>query len=156
MPLSRRRFLGQAALAAGATLSPRWLRAAPAPGAAARVVAARARYARVAAFINRTQPALRASIIAAAGEALRGELRLPGSSGLSQVGDPPQWLTPQHHDEEFLWSLNRMMHWKTLLQAHALTQDERYARKVAGELDDWITRAVQPPLRHADGTPATA
>lgn len=155
MLLSRRRFLGHVALAAGAALSPSWLRAASAPGAAARVKAARGRYARVASFINRTQPDLRARIIAAAEEALRGQLRLPGSSGLSQVGDPPRWLTPQHKDEEFLWSLNRMMHWKTLLQAHALTSDGRYARKVAAELDDWIAVAVQPPLRHADGTPAT-
>jgi len=155
MPLSRRRFLGHAALATGAALAPSWLRAAPASGTAARITAARARYARVTAFINRAQHGLRAAIIAAADEAMRGQLRLPGSSGLSSVGDPPQWLTPQHQDEEFLWSLNRMMHWKTLLQAQALTQDSRYARKVAVELDDWIARAVQPPLRHADGTPAT-
>jgi len=86
---------------------------------------------------------------------MRGLLLLPGSSQLSQVGDPPLWLTPQHQDEEYLWGLNRMMHWKTLLQARALTGDERYAQKVAAELDDWIARAVQPPLRHPDGSPAT-
>lgn len=153
MPLSRRRFLDQAALATGAVLAPRWLRAAPAAGLAARIAPARERYARVAAFINRFHPALREKTIAAAEEAMRGLLLLPGSSRLSQVGNPPAWLTPQHQDEEFLWSLNRMMHWKTLLQAHALTKDGRYARKVATELDDWITRAVQPPLRHPDGVP---
>ncbi|HEX2862573.1 MAG TPA: heparinase II/III family protein, partial [Lacunisphaera sp.] len=153
MPLSRRRFLGRAALATGAMLSPPWLRAAPVPGVVARITSARARYARVASFINRTQPELRASIIAAGDAAMGGRLPLPGSSGLSQVGDPPRWLAPQHEDEEFLWSLNRMMHWKTLLQAHALTKDERYARKVATELDDWIARAVQPSLRHANGAP---
>jgi hypothetical protein len=153
MPLSRRRFLGHTALAAGAAIAPRWLKAAPEPALASRAAAARTRYRRVADFINRRHPELRAKTIAAAEEALRGLLLLPGSSRLSQVGDPPAWQTPQHGDEEFLWSLNRMMHWKTLLQAHALTKDDRYAQKVAAELDDWMVRAVQPPLRHPDGTP---
>ena len=46
-----------------------------------------------------------------------------------------------------------MMHWKTLLQAEALTGERRYADKVIAELDDWITQAVQPPLAHPDGRP---
>lgn len=153
MPSTRRRFLQQAVLAAGLTLGPPCLRAAGGADLAARTAAARARYRRVAAFINREHPALRARTIAAADEAMRGLLLLSGSSALSLVGDPPGWLTPQHGDEEYLWGLNRMMHWKTLLQAHALTGDSRYAAKVAVELDDWIARAVQPPLRHPDGRP---
>jgi hypothetical protein len=152
MPLTRRQFLGRTALAAGATLCPALLLAEPA-GLVARTAAARRRFARVAVFINQSHPALRAKIIAAADEAMRGMLLLPGSSGLSSVGSPPDWLTPQHRDEEFLWSLNRMMHWKTLLQAHALTGDERYAVKVAAELDDWIARTQPPSFRHADGRP---
>lgn len=152
MSFSRRRFLGHAALAAGAALSARWVQAAPA--LATRTTAARERYRRVAAFINRSHPALRDKTVASAEEAVGGWLALPGSSRLSQVGNPPAWLMPQHQDEEFLWGLNRMMHWKTLLQARALTGDERFAAKVAAELDDWITTAVQPPLRHADGAPA--
>ncbi|HWA26617.1 MAG TPA: heparinase II/III family protein [Lacunisphaera sp.] len=152
MFLSRRQFLERTALAAGVTLVGGLPAAAP---TSSRVVSARERYARVADFINRRHPELRAKIVAAADEAMRGLLMLPGSSRLSQVGNPPAWLTPQHQDEEFLWGLNRMMHWKTLLQARALAGDERYAQKVAAELDDWIARAVQPPLRHGDGTPAT-
>ena len=155
MPLTRRHFLSQVALATGAALAGNGLKAARDTGGsrALRITAARERYRRVAAFINRTQPELRGKIIASAEEAMRGLLQLPGSSQLSSVGNPPGWLAPQHGDEEYLWSLNRMMHWKTLLQAHALTGDGRYAAKVASELDDWIARAVQPPLRHPDGTP---
>ena len=152
MPLTRRQFLGRTVLAAGATLCPALLRAEPAD-LATRTAAARRRFARVAAFINQSHPALRAKIVAAADEAMRGLLLLPGSSGLSSVGSPPDWLTPRHQDEEFLWGLNRMMHWKTLLQAHALTGDERYAAKVAAELDDWIARTQPPSFRHADGRP---
>jgi hypothetical protein len=78
---------------------------------------------------------------------------LPGNSELSAVGDPPDWFTPRYGDEEYLWSLNRMMHWKTLLQAYALTGDRRYPQKVVAELDDWIARAQPPAFRHPDGTP---
>jgi len=158
-PLSRRRFCGRVAVLAGSAFCPDLLRAAATPtenpGAALarRTATARERYRRVAAFVNRAHPELRAKTVALAEEAMRGLLLLPGSSELSVVGDPPDWLTPQHNDEEYLWSLNRMMHWKTLLQAHALTGEERYAAKVAAELDDWIARTAPPPFRHPDGRP---
>ncbi len=152
MPLSRRQFIGQTALVAGAALSPSLLRA-EASGLVARTAPARRRFARVAAFINGAHPDLRAKILAAADQAMHGLLLLPGSSALSSVGNPPAWLVPQHGDEEYLWGLNRMMHWKTLLQAHALTGDERYAAKVGVELDDWIARTPPPSFRHPDGRP---
>jgi hypothetical protein len=155
MGLSRRQFLGGAALISAAALQPRWLAAAaPEPGRSdlvARTQAARERYARVAAFINRANPVLRGNTIAAADEAMRGQLLLPGSPTLSSVGTPPAWLTPQHGDEEFLWSLHRMMHWKTLLQARALTGDDRYAGRVMEEWTDWMRQTTQPPLRDAAG-----
>lgn len=154
MNLCRRRFLTQAALAAGATLAGSRLQAAGAGSdLAARTAGARERYRRVADFINRAHPALREKILTAAAAAMNGQLLLPGNSLPSDVGTPPRWLAPQHGDEEFLWSLNRMMHWKTLLQAEALTGEARYGDKVRVELDDWITQAVQPPLTHPDGRP---
>jgi Heparinase II/III N-terminus/Heparinase II/III-like protein len=171
-PLSRREFIERTALCAGGVLLPLVLRAesgAPVRGGQSlrkdvstgdldaslkqRSIAARRRFARVAAFINRSHLALREKTIASAEEAMRGLLLLPGSSELSSVGIPPDWLTMQHNDEEFIWSLNRMMHWKTLLQAHALTGDGRYAEKVAAELDDWIKRTQPPSLYRPDGTP---
>ncbi len=156
--LSRREFLGRAAVAAGALFHTRPAGAEPAADAidrawAVRASGARRRIARVAAFINRAHPRLRQQTIDAAEEAMRGLLHLPGSSGLSAVGNPPDWFTPRYGDEEYLWSLNRMMHWKTLLHAHALTGDGRYAARVTEELDDWIERARPPSFRHADGTP---
>lgn len=156
MPLSRRRFLGQAALVTGAALCPGWLRGGANDGGAnlaKRTAAARQRYARVATFINESRPELRARTIASAEDAMRGLLFLPGSSQPSQVGSPPAWLVPQHNDEEFLWSLNRMMHWKTLLQAHALTGEGRYAAKVVAELDDWMATVPPPAIRAANGRP---
>jgi hypothetical protein len=171
-PLTRRQFLERAALAAGAAACRPSLRARVAgtgrPGPVSesglspaefsarlvdRTAGARRRIARAAAFIRGSHPELRAQILADAGNALRGRLLLPGNSALSAVGDPPDWLTPRYGDEEYLWSLNRMAHWKTLLRAHALTGEPRYAEKVVAELDDWIARAAPPILRHADGTP---
>lgn len=173
IPLTRRQFLERAALVAGAAAyRPSSLRASAAstgnsnpvavsgisPSAfsasvAHRTAAARQRIARAAAFIRETHPELRAQILADADDALRGRLLLPGNSALSSVGNPPDWLTPRYGDEEYLWSLNRMAHWKTLLRAHALTGDPRYAEKVVAELNDWIARAAPPDLRHSDGTP---
>src|SRR5690606_16757474 len=131
---SRRRFLERTALATGAVLAGRSGLAAAesaasidrfSAGLVARTQPARERFARVAAFITRVHPRSREQIIAAAEEAMRGELLLPGSRELSFVGNPPDWFTPRYGDEEYLWSLNRMMHWKTLVQAHALTGDAR-------------------------------
>ncbi len=99
---------------------------------------------------------VRAQILVDAENALRGELLLPGSSALSRVGNPPAWLTPRYGDEEYLWGLNRMMHWKTLLRAHALTGEAHYATKVVTELDDWIAHVPPPAFRRADGAPDPA
>lgn len=159
--LSRRQFVERAAIAAGAVLCPSGIRAsnssrAPAElaaGLSERTSRARRRIATVARFLDEAYPQLRRETIAAADEALRGELLLPGHHGLSFVGDPPDWLTPRYGDEEYLWSLNRMAHWKSLLRAHALTGEERYAAKVVDELDDWIARAGAPRFLHHDGTP---
>jgi hypothetical protein len=170
--ISRRTFLEQVALVSGAAVCSSLPRSRAADSIAtpelfggdltlegfderltARTSAARARFQRVAAFINRDQPRLRAATLAAADEAMRGLLLLPGNRALSEVGNPPDWLSPRYGDEEYLWSLNRMMHWKTLLHAHALTRDERYAEKVVAELDDWMMRATRPSLLHADGSP---
>ncbi|HYD83905.1 MAG TPA: heparinase II/III family protein, partial [Opitutus sp.] len=159
--LSRRQFVEHAVLTAGAALCPSALRASNSSSVSAELAAglgdratrARHRIATVARFLDEAYPQLRRETIAAADEALRGELLLPGNRALSFVGDPPDWFTPRYGDEEYLWSLNRMMHWKTLLRAHALTGEEHYAAKVVDELDDWIARARAPHFRHDDGTP---
>src|SRR5690554_2340405 len=39
-----------------------------------------------------------------------------------------------------------MHHWRPLLRAYALTGEDRFAAKVAAELDDWIARCPPPPM----------
>src|SRR5690606_33316102 len=86
-------------------------------------------------------------LLAAADLAVRGELRLPGTGGKPAfVGNPPDWHRIANKDKEYLWGLNRMLHWIPLLQAYALSGEARYAEKVVTELDDWLERCPPPPL----------
>lgn len=53
-----------------------------------------------------------------------------------------QWnlyaMRPGNADVKYPWELARSQHWVTLAQAYCLTADERYAREIADELDDFV------------------
>lgn len=102
-----------------------------------------------ASFINRHIPDLKNKIIHEADMALAGMLILPGSGRKPVfVGNLPKWKdnpTPQK-DREAIFVLNRMEHWKPLLQAFMLTGDERYAARVTAELSDWISACERPDI----------
>lgn len=119
-----------------------------------RVAPARVRLRQVAEYLNAHEPVGRTQLLASADAALAGQWILPGSEGRPVfIGDPPAWTTPRFGNEEYLWALNRMAHWKPLLRAHALTGEDRYARKVVTELDDWMARVhPAPPFHRADGS----
>jgi hypothetical protein len=100
-----------------------------------------------AAFLRDRAPDQVRKTLAEAELALRGLLVLPGTGDKPLfVGDPPQWAANPTGDEEYLWGLNRMFHWTTLLRAYSLTGQSRYARKVVAELSDWIERCPRPPV----------
>jgi len=74
-------------------------------------------------------------------------LVLPGTGGKPHfVGNPPRWFDNPFHDNEYVWSLNRMFYWIPLLRAFTLTGDPRYAQKVVDELQGWIKSCPRPPI----------
>ena len=74
-----------------------------------RALQAKARY------LNAQFPTFAASLIQSADEALEGRLILPGTMAETYfVGDPPDWTANPVDDNEYVWSLNRMGHWKAL------------------------------------------
>jgi hypothetical protein len=93
------------------------------------------------------RPELRDDVLAAAEHAMGGMLVLPGTGGkLHFVGSPPRWMHRDVDDREYLYSLNRMEHWKTLATAFSLTGDRRFAEKITDELRDWLAACRRPPL----------
>ena len=64
----------------------------------------------------------------------------PTSSAIRPTGTP----TP-FHDAEYLFALNRMFHWRTLLAAYTFTGERRFATKVTDELRNWIASCPPPP-----------
>jgi len=90
-------------------------------------------------YIRKNLPDLAEITIQKANYALEGLFRLPGTGGKKVfAGNPPDWYRRVNNDNEYLWQLNRMEHWQPLLQAYSLTGEERYARKVIDELENWI------------------
>jgi uncharacterized heparinase superfamily protein len=47
-------------------------------------------------------------------------------------------MRPENADVKYPWELARCQHWAVLGQAFTLTGDERYAREIANELDDFV------------------
>lgn len=47
-------------------------------------------------------------------------------------------MRPGNADVKYPWELARCQHWVTLGQAYRLTGDERFAREIANELDDFV------------------
>lgn len=102
-------------------------------------------------------PEIVASTLARADEAMRGMLTLPGTGGKPAfIGNPVDWATPRYNDPEYTWSVNRMGHWLAMLQAWALTGDDRYPARVTAEMDHWIATQPCPADVPADPTAARA
>lgn len=77
---------------------------------------------------------------------------LPGTKGeWFFVGNPPAWFDNRGNDEEYVWTLNRMHHWKDLLNAYYVTKDSKYAEKVISELLNWIDQCPRPKIDLSPG-----
>lgn len=77
---------------------------------------------------------------------------LPGTMNRPYfVGNPPQWYENPVDDEEYVWVLNRMGHWKDFVIAYALTDEKRYAQKILDEMMDWIEKCPCPDIKGNEG-----
>ncbi|MDY5930505.1 MAG: alginate lyase family protein [Candidatus Ornithospirochaeta sp.] len=98
-------------------------------------------------------PGIAEEIIRSADQAMRGMLVLPGTGPEPFfVGNPPKWEENPCNDNEYTFSLNRLIHLKTMSEAYSLTGDEAYAEKVLSELEDWIDSEKRPAIFNPDGS----
>lgn len=103
-------------------------------------------------YIAKHFPEIAQRAVSLADEALQGRLVLPGAGPAPCfVGNPPNWKENPSGDDEYIYQLNRMEHWRTMLEAYSITGNECYARKVIQELSDWLTQNPCPPLRDGQG-----
>jgi hypothetical protein len=88
-------------------------------------------------------------------EERRGRFVLPGAGGRPLfAGAPPRWnenATPSA-DKEWIWELNRHLHWPRLLRVAALDGDESLRAQVLGEWLDWIERCPAPAWEDDEGS----
>lgn len=115
-------------------------------GAVSRIADPQAQVQKASALASR-RAELRDQLLQSAENAMAGMLVLPGTRGQPHsVGSPPRWMQRDVPDQEYLFSLNRMDHWKTLLAAFSFTGERRFAQKVTDELRDWLSACSRPPL----------
>lgn len=98
-------------------------------------------------YINENLPKVKERIVAEANELLEGMMVLPGTDAKPYfVGNPPDWFNNPVNHNEYTFHLNRMNQWKPLLEAFTLTGDQRYAKRVIDELNDWIEKCPRPDI----------
>lgn len=96
-------------------------------------------------------PEIKEGLLKDAAYAMAGKVKLPGTGGgYAPVGNPPKWTENTYNTNEYIWQINRMDHWLTLLAAYTLTGDEAYGNKVVDELNNWIDVMVRPALIKGD------
>ncbi|WNR45753.1 alginate lyase family protein [Paenibacillus roseipurpureus] len=109
-------------------------------------------FEQIACYLREEDPSLVESIVIKAQLALKGKQVLPGTQGkLEYIGSPPDWTHNKFNDKGYVWTLNRMQHWRTLAQAYLLTGEQSYVECIRRELADWIARNPCPPIpEHAE------
>lgn len=99
------------------------------------------------AYIIKHLPEILKKTLEEAEFAVQGRLVLPGTGGKPYfVENPPAWYENPVQDEEYVWGLNRMLHWKTLMEAFCLTKNTNCAEKVVEELLNWISECPRPDI----------
>jgi len=69
-----------------------------------------------------------------------------GDSTIS-FGDHIDFRNNPTNSNEWIWGLNRMNHWVTLLNGYLKTSNEAYAQEYNSEVIDWTVRNPAPPFR---------
>lgn len=96
-------------------------------------------------FIKNHCPDYGLDIVRQANQFMAGKMVLCGTGGRPYyVGNPPKWMENPLHDNEFVWQLNRMEHWITLVRAYYLTGETKYVEKMLDEWENWMDTC--PPL----------
>lgn len=96
-------------------------------------------------------PEIKEYLLSYAEYGLEGKVKLPGTGGkFAFAGNPPEWTVNTYNTNEYIWQLNRMNPWVTLLAAYTLTKDKKYANKVIEELYNWIEVMPRPKLIKGD------
>ena len=79
---------------------------------------------------------------------------IPGSNGVRiHIGTPPRWSDSLTDDEEGLWVVNRTHYFTLLSHLYHLVGEKEYAKKVLGDMENWIDTCPLPPLPTPDSTP---
>jgi len=63
------------------------------------------------------------------------------------LGERIDYRNNPTEDNEWIWGLNRMGHWITLLSGYKHTGNENYAREFNAQVIDWTIRNPAPPFR---------
>ena len=109
----------------------------------------RARYEKLVLSIekDKEKPGYLNKCEADAANAMNNMFVLPGTEGkLFHVGTPPAWNECRTKDEEYLWHLNRMEYFKLLSRLYHITGDDKYAKKVLADIENWIDSCPVAPL----------
>lgn len=101
--------------------------------------------------IRRLFPDIYAAQVRQGEQCLRGMLILPGSAKPHFIGNPVNWHENLFNDAEYTYFLNRMDHWRRMLEAYSLTGNEEYAHKVMEEFYHWIEHCPCQPLYDEKG-----
>lgn len=101
--------------------------------------------------IRRQFPDIYAAQVENAENCLKGMTLLPGCPTLHFIGNPVKWHENLFNDAEYTYQLNRMDHWRVMLEAYSLTGDKRFANKVMEEFYHWIEDCPRQPLYNSDG-----
>lgn len=98
-------------------------------------------------YICNKTPEAKERILNVANNAFEGKIILPGTGAKYYfVGNPPEWYENKVNYNEYVWQLNRMYHWESMLQAYTITGEAKYAQKIVQELEDWIINCPRPSL----------
>ncbi|WP_113673685.1 heparinase II/III family protein [Vallitalea guaymasensis] len=96
-------------------------------------------------YLQKEYPDIYAGLIDRANKYRDGYILLPGTGGdYIHIGNPPNWFDNIVSDNEYIWQLNRMKYWFTLIDAYIILEDETYITKVINDMDNWL-KVCNPP-----------
>lgn len=96
-------------------------------------------------YVKENYPEIYNGLVDKANKYLDGYILLPGTGGkFIQIGNPPNWYENLVEDNEYVWQLNRMNYWYTLIDAYIILEDEKYISKVISDMDHWLDTCLPP------------
>jgi Heparinase II/III N-terminus/Heparinase II/III-like protein len=93
----------------------------------------------------KTSSSRKAERDAAADKVLKHEFTYDGQ--IIQMGERIDYSNNPTNNLEWIWGLNRMKHWVTLLSGYEKTVNEEYAKEFNRDVIDWVVRNPAPTFR---------